>query len=358
MKPLALILLSCLASVGAFAVSPAVEKAYRERAWAPKDLVDMKVVAYMGSSNPQLDDNIESGSLKWNGKKWELAVRIGVWGVSSFSRTTRAEWQEARQWQIAAGEPNPIRPEYFAKTLENGTKPADLPKSFEDVPQVAQLIRQQLKQIEASLNTDFLETKFEVFFLDESKLVSRATWGLNETIASKINDKLMGKKREKPEKPFLPFKYSPIPKQVNITPGEGDPYTWPELMGHELFHLLCRDHYNDGYVFADYPLQGVMNGGRQFELLRKHGAHSQLLALEFNTLAVRQLEYQKSDRTNAIAHQPEMIPNYASENDGFGLARLELVAVDEAQIVKDLALLEASYLKYIRSRTLPPARKN
>lgn len=287
---------------------------YTSNVWKPKKPTLIPIVAHIRSGVQGQNEDPTVGSLEWKDGKWHLDINIGIWGVNTFSRVTKTQWELARKFQLERGEPNPIQAKYFSKTFEllDSKELLDkLPKSFEDIPDLAEVIRQQIKKIEQSFNTDFLSTRIKLHFIDESQLVDKKKWIDPKNISPVISEKIFGSNNKNLN--FLPLKYSPIPNNEFITPGEADPFTWPELMAHEIFHLLSRNHFNDGFPFANYPLQGVMNGGEQFTLLRQQAGSQKLLAIELNTLLASQLDYAKGNRDIYSVAEGLGVPSYYTE---------------------------------------------
>ncbi len=292
-----------------------IEQSYLLDVWKPPqdNFVPLKIFAHMRSGNQKLNDDIEVGSLEWKDGKWQLILKIGVWGVSAFSRVRAAEWMSARDWQIQEREPNIIKESYFRNTFENLSEndlKKSLPKSFDDIPELAELIRKQLTQVESMFNTSFIRTQFQVHFINERDLVAQDLWLNPENIIPKISERIFSAQLTA-KNLFLPLNYMPIPNPGIITPGSGDPYTWAQLMAHEIFHLISRIHFNDGFVFSNYPIEGIMNGGQQHRYLRDvSGGVATLLGLELNTLIASQIDFRNRTIPNATTDIYSIAENF------------------------------------------------
>lgn len=244
----------------------------------PKEAKPLVASMQVNGKDPR--DSFEVGSYWYDGKKWQLRVRLGVWGASDFSKVTEKEYTALRKWQRELQEPNLAEKKFYQ------VKTGD----FEKIPEVAQMIRRQLEGIEKMYNTDFLETKFDVFFLDTNNRKAKALLDERELVDAQafLNPKF---RKVFSEEPFLPVKYNALPNPYVVTPGSWDPYTYPEFNAHELFHLLSRDHFNDGFGIKNYPLDGIMNGGKDFSKLRELGYSPKVHKVEFNTLLLNQEKF-------------------------------------------------------------------
>jgi hypothetical protein len=294
------------------ACAPRAYNAAGIQATGSASLIDTKltVMCRMGAQEENPNDSIACGEISFDGTKWHLHARIGVWGAESFAVDYPArakELADVRAYQTRVAEPNLASEEYFRKVAG---EPGGMPQSFEKIPAVKIMIEKQFADISKMYNNDFVETKLEIFFIDTLPIRKKLGLNDNDPMTVTASDFLKPDVvRTVSDKPFVPIKFAPLPNLTYVVPGEFDPYTHPELNGHELFHILNRNHKNDGYIFANYPADGIMNGGGEFRRLRSRGFAPQLNRVELNTLLFNQGELAGFPKERLTAFEP----NYYSE---------------------------------------------
>lgn len=253
-------------------------------------------------------DEIPVGTYWFDGKKWHLRLAIGVYGLNLFKALKQEEAEFTASWQKRLGlqHSNVIDWSQIGPVLaEKGSSI----KSLGDLPYMRALIENQIRGVERNFNSDFLETKIDLFFIDESKMTS----------LQELSKKSGRKKLSQGRIDFLPVLYIATPEPTVIRPGIFDPFAASPYIAHEVFHRIALNQFNDGYLFWDYPVRGIMNGGNEYQMLFEKGLEPQIVPVEWNTFLRIQFARQNPD---VDLSKPEIAnrfrPNYFTENPDNG----------------------------------------
>ncbi len=255
----------------------------------------------------------QAGTYWFDGTKWQLRIRIGVYGLSMWRDLTESEARATAQWQRQLGL-------HHTQIIDWTKIKADQDagaraKSLADFSYARELIENQLQKIASDhLTSDFLETRIELFFINEKSHPDVAIELLEAAENPQVLERLG---RRNPH--FLPVLYTPTPDPQRITPGVFDPFAAPAYIAHEIFHRIIRNDHNDGYDFWNYPLLGIMNGGAEYEELHRLGEHPQIIQVEWNTFLLQQYIAEFPEEHPVVLRTDNRFrPNYFTEHPDLG----------------------------------------
>ncbi|MGQ0506931.1 MAG: hypothetical protein ACT4TC_16595 [Myxococcaceae bacterium] len=178
----------------------------------------------------------------------------------------------ASLWQDAAKVPDPT----LAKTDAN---------SIEDNPALKAKVLEICRDIEQTWNTPDVELNIVPSFLrDESSFIPANARSHNEM----SNELWSGMSRNRSAEDPLPVLISPAQNSQVITPTLWDVTARPELLAHEVGHILGNT--NEGYCLRHYPLDGIMGDELAFNKLDELGATPHPTTADVSTILGNMIE--------------------------------------------------------------------